>query len=135
VSFVFLWLFGPFAGHGLPWVLPPVTPMPFRCVPIFRIEKFGGILPHFTIQFAGILPHFTIKSILRLFGGLSSPETSFQISFVILLSNILALCPTSFNLLTRIFSSEGPRSSRYRRTAALRLIVQPCEKDNEVFPF
>ena len=28
---------------------------------------------------------------------------------------------------------EGPRSRCYRRTAALRLIVQPCDEDDEVF--
>jgi hypothetical protein len=29
------------------------------------------------------------------------------------------------------FGDEGPRSRRYRRTAALRLIVQPCDEDEE----
>jgi hypothetical protein len=37
------------------------------------------------------------------------------------------------------FGGEGPRSRCYGRTAALRLIVQPCEEDDEVvfsaFPF
>jgi hypothetical protein len=28
------------------------------------------------------------------------------------------------------FYDEGPRSRRYRRTAALRLIVQPCDEDD-----
>jgi hypothetical protein len=32
----------------------------------------------------------------------------------------------------RIFlSGEGPRSRRYGRTAALRLIVQPCDEDDD----
>jgi hypothetical protein len=29
------------------------------------------------------------------------------------------------------FSSEGPRSRRYGRTAALRLIVQPCDEGDD----
>jgi hypothetical protein len=29
------------------------------------------------------------------------------------------------------FSGEGPRSRRYGRTAALRLIVQPCDEDDD----
>jgi hypothetical protein len=29
------------------------------------------------------------------------------------------------------FSGEGPRSRRYGRTAALRLIVQPCDEDED----
>jgi hypothetical protein len=29
------------------------------------------------------------------------------------------------------FSGEGPRSRYYARTAALRLIVQPCDEDEE----
>jgi hypothetical protein len=29
------------------------------------------------------------------------------------------------------FSEEGPRSRRYGRTAALRLIVQPCDEDKD----
>jgi hypothetical protein len=28
-------------------------------------------------------------------------------------------------------SGEGPRSRRYGRTAALRLLVQPCDEDND----
>jgi hypothetical protein len=31
------------------------------------------------------------------------------------------------------FSGEGPRSRRYGRTAALRLIVQPCDEDDDYF--
>jgi hypothetical protein len=43
-------------------------------------------------------------------------------------------------VLTRIsyvvfFSVEGPRSRCYGRTAALRLIVQPCDEDNYFFRF
>jgi hypothetical protein len=30
-----------------------------------------------------------------------------------------------------IFSGEGPRSRRYGRTAALRLLVQPCDEDED----
>jgi hypothetical protein len=30
-----------------------------------------------------------------------------------------------------IFCGEGPRSRSYGRTAALRLIVQPCDEDEE----
>jgi hypothetical protein len=29
------------------------------------------------------------------------------------------------------FSGEGPRSRRYGRTAAMRLIVQPCDEDED----
>jgi hypothetical protein len=29
------------------------------------------------------------------------------------------------------FSDEGPRSRRYGRTAALRLLVQPCDEDDD----
>jgi hypothetical protein len=29
------------------------------------------------------------------------------------------------------FSGEGPRSRRYGRTAALRLLVQPCDEDDD----
>jgi hypothetical protein len=29
------------------------------------------------------------------------------------------------------FSGEGPRSRRYGRTAALRLLVQPCDEDED----
>jgi hypothetical protein len=34
-----------------------------------------------------------------------------------------------------IFIIEGPRSRCYGRTAALRLIVQPCDEDEEFFIF
>jgi hypothetical protein len=30
-----------------------------------------------------------------------------------------------------VFSGEGPRSRRYGRTAALRLLVQPCDEDDD----
>jgi hypothetical protein len=30
----------------------------------------------------------------------------------------------------RFFSGEGPRSRRYGRTAALRLLVQTCDEDD-----
>jgi hypothetical protein len=36
------------------------------------------------------------------------------------------------------FSGEGPRSRRYGRTAALRLLVQPCDEDDDddyFYPF
>jgi hypothetical protein len=33
------------------------------------------------------------------------------------------------------FSSEWPRSRRYGRTAALRLIVQPCDEDYDHYFF
>jgi hypothetical protein len=33
------------------------------------------------------------------------------------------------------FSGEGPRSRRYGRTAALRLIVQPCDEDDYFLSF
>jgi hypothetical protein len=29
------------------------------------------------------------------------------------------------------FSGEGPRSRRYGRTAAMRLLVQPCDEDDD----
>jgi hypothetical protein len=29
------------------------------------------------------------------------------------------------------FGGEGPRSRRYGRTAALRLLVQPCDEDDD----
>jgi hypothetical protein len=35
----------------------------------------------------------------------------------------------SEDLFLYFFSGEGPRSRRYGRTAALRLIVQPCDED------
>jgi hypothetical protein len=33
------------------------------------------------------------------------------------------------------FSGEGPRSRRYGRTAVLRLIVQPCDEDEDDYYF
>jgi hypothetical protein len=33
------------------------------------------------------------------------------------------------------FCGEGPRSRSYGRTAALRLIVQPCNEDDQFFHF
>jgi hypothetical protein len=33
--------------------------------------------------------------------------------------------------LLTVFCGEGPRSRSYGRTAALRLIVQPCDEDEE----
>jgi hypothetical protein len=30
-----------------------------------------------------------------------------------------------------LVSGEGPRSRRYGRTAALRLLVQPCDEDDD----
>ena len=41
---------------------------------------------------------------------------------------------TDFNILHQhavLFCGEGPRSRCYGRTAALRLIVQPCDEDEE----
>jgi hypothetical protein len=35
----------------------------------------------------------------------------------------------SIRLLFFIFGGEGPLSRRYGRTAALRLLVQPCDED------
>jgi hypothetical protein len=35
------------------------------------------------------------------------------------------------NAAINFFYGEGPRSISYRRTAALRLIVQPCDEDAE----
>jgi hypothetical protein len=32
-------------------------------------------------------------------------------------------------------SGEGPRSRRYGRTAAMRLIVQPCDDDDDDYYF
>jgi hypothetical protein len=32
---------------------------------------------------------------------------------------------------TIFFSGEGPRGRRYGRTAALRLLVQPCDDDDD----
>jgi hypothetical protein len=34
-------------------------------------------------------------------------------------------------LLPFFFSGEGPRSRRYGRTAAVRLLVQPCDEDDD----
>jgi hypothetical protein len=34
-----------------------------------------------------------------------------------------------------LFSGEGPRSRRYGRTAAMRLIVQPCDEDEDDYYF
>ena len=42
--------------------------------------------------------------------------------------NSSLLSPSCF-----FFFSEGPRSRCYGRTAALRLIVQPCDKDGQFF--
>jgi hypothetical protein len=38
---------------------------------------------------------------------------------------------TSVNLSSFFLIYEGPRSRRYGRTAALRLIVQPCDEDED----
>jgi hypothetical protein len=35
--------------------------------------------------------------------------------------------------LYEFFSGEGPRSRRYGRTAALRLLVQPCDDDDDEY--
>jgi hypothetical protein len=48
-------------------------------------------------------------------------------------------CPCFWSKFNRIYlghllfflSGEGPRSRRYGRTAALRLIVQPCDEDED----
>jgi hypothetical protein len=40
------------------------------------------------------------------------------------------LCPSFIITIIFIFFGERPRSRRYGRTAALRLIVQPCDEDN-----
>jgi hypothetical protein len=37
--------------------------------------------------------------------------------------------------ITEIIFGEGPRSTSYKRTAALRLLVQPCDKDDQFFSF
>jgi hypothetical protein len=42
--------------------------------------------------------------------------------------------PRTFKPVASFFSSfggEGPRSRRYGRTAALRLLVQPCDEDDD----
>ena len=39
--------------------------------------------------------------------------------------------PSSSGTLLFFFCGEGPRSRCYGRTAALRLIVQPCDEDEE----
>jgi hypothetical protein len=36
-----------------------------------------------------------------------------------------------YNTSSFFFSGEGPRSRRYGRTAALRLIVQPCDEEDD----
>jgi hypothetical protein len=36
----------------------------------------------------------------------------------------------SANTTSFVFSDEGPRSRRYGRTAASRLLVQPCDEDD-----
>jgi hypothetical protein len=38
-------------------------------------------------------------------------------------------------LLAHFFSGEGPSSRRYGRTAALRLLVQPCDEDEDDYYF
>jgi hypothetical protein len=41
-----------------------------------------------------------------------------------------------FDFISSLSSGEGPRSRRYGRTAALRLLVQPCdEDDNDYYYF
>jgi hypothetical protein len=34
-------------------------------------------------------------------------------------------------MIVLFLSGEGPRNRRYGRTAALRLIVQPCDEDDD----
>jgi hypothetical protein len=36
-----------------------------------------------------------------------------------------------FSKTSFFFNGEGPRSRRYGRTAAMRLIVQPCDEDGD----
>jgi hypothetical protein len=51
------------------------------------------------------------------------------------------MCPTSRSTLFAVslyivfFCGEGPRSRCYGSTAALRLIVQPCDEDGKFFSF
>jgi hypothetical protein len=40
------------------------------------------------------------------------------------------LCHLFFHKTKYFFCSEGPRSRSYGPTAALRLIVQPCDEDD-----
>jgi hypothetical protein len=39
--------------------------------------------------------------------------------------------PTKSVYVPFFFSGEGPSSRHYRRTAALRLLVQPCDDDDD----
>jgi hypothetical protein len=39
----------------------------------------------------------------------------------------------SFQLRVSFFSGEGPRSRRYGHTAAMRLIVQPYDEDDDYY--
>jgi hypothetical protein len=42
---------------------------------------------------------------------------------------------TEYRIKKKIFFCEGPRSRCYGRTAALRLIVQPCDENDQLFSF
>jgi hypothetical protein len=42
---------------------------------------------------------------------------------------------TVYDSCVLFFHGEGPRSRRYGRTAALMLIVQPCDEDEQFFRF
>ena len=67
-------------------------------------------------QRRGVISKKTCVFIIRTLRGLSS----------FLAPNIL--------LKQFLFGGEGPRSRSYGRTAALRLIVQPCDEYNYFFP-
>jgi hypothetical protein len=43
----------------------------------------------------------------------------------------LDICIYVISVRVFFFSGEGPRSRRYRRIAALRFLVQPCDEDDD----
>jgi PhoPQ-activated pathogenicity-related protein len=44
---------------------------------------------------------------------------------------LLYICAIQIIVMMTLFSGKEPRSRRYRRTAAMRLIVQPYDEDDD----
>jgi hypothetical protein len=61
------------------------------------------------------------------------PQIRLAQSFHILSRSLFTKHPTIKR--QYIYCGEGPRSRCYGRTAALRLIVQPCDEDDQFFSF
>jgi hypothetical protein len=60
------------------------------------------------------------------------PYYFLSLKFTCPLQRFFPLRPPPFSFLF-FFSGEGPRSRRYGRPAAMRLIVQPCDEDEGYF--